>query len=87
MIYGADVNDDWTDPEVWKKANPSLGITIGLDKVQTACDSARQNPGEENAFRQLCLNQWVNQVVRWMSMEKWGACAFTVNPEDLEGRV
>ena len=77
---GADVNDDWTDPEVWKKANPSLGITIGLDKVQTACDSARQNPGEENAFRQLCLNQWVNQVVRWMSMEKWGACAFTVNP-------
>ena len=55
--------------------------------VQAACDSARQSPGEENAFRQLRLNQLVNQVVRWMSMEKWDACAFTVNPEDLEGRV
>ena len=87
MIYGADVNDDWTDPEVWKKANPSLGVTIGIDKVQAACDSARQNPGEENAFRQLRLNQWVKQVVRWMPMEKWDACAFAVNPEDLEGRV
>ena len=64
MIYGADVNDDRTDPEVWKKANPSLGITIGLDKVQAACDSARRNPGEENAFRQLRLNQRVKQVVR-----------------------
>lgn len=22
VIYGADETDDWTDPEVWKKANP-----------------------------------------------------------------
>ena len=87
VIYGADENDDWTDPEVWKKANPSLGITVGIDKVQAACDSAKQNPGEENAFRQLRLNQWVKQAVRWMPMEKWDACSFTVNEEELEGRV
>jgi len=86
-IYGAEENEDWTDPEVWKKANPSLGITIGIDKVQVACNSARQNPGEENAFRQLRLNQWVKQAVRWMPMEKWDKCAFTVDEEMLEGRV
>lgn len=87
VIYGASNEEDWTDPKVWKKANPSLGETIGMDKVQAACDSARQNPGEENSFRQLRLNQWVKQAVRWMPMEKWDACAFPVNPEDLEGRV
>lgn len=87
VIYGADENDDWTDPEVWKKANPSLGITVSMDKVQAACDSAKQNPGEENAFRQLRLNQWVKQAVRWMPMEKWDACVFHVNEDDLEGRV
>jgi phage terminase large subunit-like protein len=87
VIYGADENDDWTDPEVWKKANPSLGITVSIDKVQAACDSAKQNPGEENAFRQLRLNQWVKQAVRWMPMEKWDACAFHINEDDLEGRV
>lgn len=87
VIYGAGQEEDWTDPKVWKKANPSLGETIGLDKVKAACDSARQNPGEENSFRQLRLNQWVKQAVRWMPMEKWDACAFPVNPEDLEGRV
>ena len=86
-IYGAEENEDWTDPEVWKKANPSLGITIGIDKVQAACNSARQNPGEENAFRQLRLNQWVKQAVRWMPMEKWDKCAFAVDEEMLEGRV
>ena len=87
VIFGADESDDWTDPKVWKKANPSLGITVGIDKVEAACESAKQNPGEENAFRQLRLNQWVKQAVRWMPMDKWDACAFPVDPEELEGRV
>ena len=87
VIYGATEDEDWTDPEVWKKANPSLGITVGIDKVQAACESAQQNPGEENAFRQLRLNQWVKQSVRWMPMEKWDACAFPVSEDDLEGRI
>ena len=87
VIYGAADDDDWTDPEVWKKANPSLGITIGIDKVQDACNSARQNPAEENAFRQLRLSQWVKQSVRWMPMEKWDRCAFAVDEKELEGRV
>jgi phage terminase large subunit-like protein len=87
VIYGADENDDWTNPKVWKKANPSLGITVGIDKVRAACESARQNPGEENSFRQLRLNQWVKQSIRWMPMEKWDACAFPVDPDELEGRV
>lgn len=87
VIYGADESDDWTDPKVWKKANPSLDITVGIDKVKAACESAKQNPGEENAFRQLRLNQWVKQAVRWMPMEKWDNCAFTVDEDELEGRV
>jgi len=87
VIYGADESDDWTDPKIWKKANPSLDITVGMDKVKAACESAKQNPGEENSFRQLRLNQWVKQAVRWMPMEKWDQCAFAVNEEELEGRV
>ena len=87
VIYGASEDDDWTDPKVWKKANPSLGITVGIDKVKAACESARQNPAEENAFRQLRLNQWVKQAVRWMPMEKWEACKADFKPEDLEGRI
>ena len=87
VIYGADENDDWTDPKVWEKANPSLGITVGIDKVRAACESAKQNPSEENSFRQLRLNQWVKQAVRWMPMDKWDKCAFAVNEDDLRGRV
>ena len=87
VIYGADEDDDWTDPKTWMKANPSLGITVDIEKVKAACESAKQNPGEENSFRQLRLNQWVKQAVRWMPMEKWDKCAFAVSEEALEGRV
>lgn len=87
VIYGADEQDDWKDPKVWMKANPSLGITVGIDKVKAACESAQQDPGEENVFRQLRLDQWVKQSVRWMPMDKWDACAFPVDAKSLEGRV
>lgn len=60
---------------------------MGIDKVKAACESAKQNPAEENSFRQLRLNQWVKQAVRWMPMDKWDACAFPVSEDDLEGRV
>ena len=87
VIYGAAENDDWTDPKVWKKANPSLGITVGIDKVRAACESAKQNPAEENSFRQLRLNQWVKQTVRWMPMEKWDLCSTEADEEELHGKV
>ncbi len=87
VIYGAEESDDWTLQKTWKKANPSLGITVAIDKVKIACESAKQNPAEENSFRQLRLNQWVKQAVRWMPMEKWDRCSFPVSEKDLEGRV
>jgi phage terminase large subunit-like protein len=87
VIYGSKESDDWTDPSIWKKANPSLGITVSIDKVKAAFNSAKENPAEENTFRQLRLNQWVKQSVRWMPMDKWDACAFPVDEQALKGRI
>ncbi len=87
VIYGAPPDADWTDENVWKEANPSIGITVDIEKIRNACESAKQNPAEENLFRQLRLNQWVKQSVRWMPMEKWNACDFKIDEKSLEGRV
>jgi phage terminase large subunit-like protein len=86
VIYAADPDDDWTDPEVWKKANPSLGVTFPIEKLQEACDSAKQNPSEVNTFLQLRLNIWTKQAVRWMPMDRWDACNAPVDAEALRGR-
>jgi phage terminase large subunit-like protein len=87
VIYAAGEEEDWTDEKVWRKANPSLGVTVDISKFRAACESAKQNPAEENLFRQMFLSQWTKQSVRWMPMEKWNRCSFAINEEDLYGRA
>ena len=86
-VYGIDEEDDWTDEKVWAKANPSLNLTIDIEKVRAACNSAKQNPAEENTFRQLRLNQWVKQSVRWMPMLEYDKNAINFTDDELAGRV
>ena len=64
-----------------------MNQTIPIEALARACESAKQNPSEENSFRQLRLNQWVKQSVRWMPMDKWDACGGIVNAYELEGRA
>lgn len=86
VIYGIKDEDDWSLEENWYKANPSLGHTIPIEKVRDAFNSAKENPAEENIFRQLRLNQWVKQSVRWMPMDIWDKCSFAVDIDKLKGR-
>ena len=71
VIYGLADEEAWDLEQNWYKANPSLGHTIDIEKVRNAYLSAKENPAEENIFRQLRLNQWVKQAVRWMPMHLW----------------
>ena len=66
VIYGIDDDADWSDEKNWYKANPSLGVTVDIEKIRAAYNNAKDNPAEENLFRQLRLNHWVKQSVRWM---------------------
>lgn len=86
-IYGLKDEDDWTDEKNWYKANPSLDITVDIDKIRQAFNNAKENPAEENLFRQLRLNQWVKQSVRWMPMDKWDLCSYEIDLEKLKGRT
>ena len=87
VIYGLKDEDDWTDEKNWYKANPSLDITVDVDKIRQAFNRAKDDPAEENLFRQLRLNQWVKQSVRWMPMDKWDLCSFEIDIESLKGRT
>lgn len=86
VIYGIEDDADWSDERNWYKANPSLDVTVDVEKLRAAYQSAKDNPAEENLFRQLRLNQWVKQSVRWMPMDAWDKCDTLVNPETLIGR-
>jgi phage terminase large subunit-like protein len=73
-VFGIQDGDDWEDEAVWRRVNPSIGVTIQFETVQAAYEQAKQNPAEELHFRQFRLNEWANFDVRWMPMDKWDAC-------------
>jgi phage terminase large subunit-like protein len=75
VVYGAEMDADWTDEEVWKRANPSLGETVKLDYYREQAKRAKNAPTEQNAFRTLLLSQWVGQAERFLDMRAWDACS------------
>ena len=86
VIYGIEDDDDWSDEAKWRKANPSLGYTIPLDRVRDAYREASQNPAEENVFRQLRLCQWVTSTVRWIPDHIYEQGNCPIDLESLKGR-
>ena len=86
FIAAADENDDWTDPAVWRKANPNFGLSVKEDDLARKAEKAIALPGAQNAFRRMHLNEWTEQAERWIDMAAWDACDAPVDLELLRGR-
>ena len=85
-ISAADRDDDPYALETWQKANPNLGVSIYPDFIEQRASEALSQPSSLNAFTRLHLNQWTQQIERWLDMAHWDACAHEVNLDELEGR-
>lgn len=85
VIYAADPKDPWDSPETWRKANPSLNVTIDESFLASECKRAKEMPSYENTFRRLYLNQWTEQSERWLPMEKWDVCGDKFDLESFHG--
>lgn len=86
VIYEAGQRDDWRDPEVWKKANPNINVSVSLESMAQQCRKAEENPIFEGTFRRLHLNQRTKQENRLMAMETWEANAGKVDLNQLLGK-
>lgn len=86
VIYEKGEDDDWQDEKTWEKANPNLGISISLDFLHKEAKKALETPRYENTFRNLYLNQWVEQAVRWLPVHLWEACENKIDPAELKGK-
>lgn len=89
-IYEAGPDDNWEDEASAYKANPSLGITIKLDKFRADLMQAKESPAKEASFRRYRLNQWVQTADAWLSMDQWDCCVGDLDYasllKSLEGR-
>jgi phage terminase large subunit-like protein len=74
VIYEALKTDDWTSPEVWKRANPNYGISVSEEYLARECERAKVEPSYANTFKRLHLNIQTESVEAWFRMDQWDAC-------------
>jgi phage terminase large subunit-like protein len=86
VIYTIDDGDDWTDPAVWAKANPNLGVSVKKDDLARKCLKAQQLPSAVPNFLTKHLDVWINADSAWMDMRQWDACGDqSLRIEDFAG--
>jgi len=74
VIYSLDKEDDWTDREVWRKANPNWNVSVYPMDIENLCRKATEVVSQVNSFLTKRMNVWVNAAEAWMDMRRWEAC-------------
>lgn len=82
---GAAEDDDWSLPATWKRANPSLGVTIKEDDFAAEVEEAKRLPSSEASFKRYSLNVWSTSTNPWLRAEDWSKNLRTFEEDDLFG--
>lgn len=86
LIYAADPEtDDFSDPAVWRKANPSMGVAFPEDEFAADYQDATTDARKMAKFLRYSLNVWTEADNRWFRGDQFAAC-LAPPPEPLEGR-
>lgn len=91
VIFAANENDDPGSVATWRRANPSLGLSPTEHYLKGEYDRVKGNPRALAEFKCYHLGIWADEVVRWLPLKKWDACATTKDgwklyAESLKGR-
>jgi len=74
---------DVYDEDLWKRCNPSYGVTIRPRQFRAEARAAKQSEAAERTFRWLRLNQWTDtKAVGWLPLALYNKTQW--NPPELE---
>lgn len=86
VIYTIDKGDDFRDWDVWKKANPNLGVSLEEDFLKARYVEAMNRPTKQGINLTKHLNMWVSSRDAWLPMADWQNCADTsLTLEEMAG--
>ena len=71
VLYCADADDDWTQEETWRKANPGYGSICHKSYFEQAVKTAKSSPSQVNSFLRLHLNIWTSAETAWIPDDIW----------------
>jgi phage terminase large subunit-like protein len=83
LVYGIDQDDDWTNPEMLRKANPNHGISVGAEFLLSRHRDAMTNAREQGVYQTKHLNRWVGARNAYFDLPKWIACKRDIRLDDF----
>lgn len=78
-IFELDSGDDWQDPNVWIKSNPSLEVTVTKQWLQAQVLNAINNPSQQTSVKTKNLGMWVQSSDVWLSDKDIQDCTANVD--------
>ncbi len=85
LMFGIDVDDDWTDPDVLLKSNPNYDVSVSGEFLLAQQKEAIRHATKQNAFKRKHMNVWVGAHTAWMNMEMFNKCAEDLDVQDFIG--
>ena len=87
FIYNLDPDDDWTDPHVWVKSNPNLGVTVTKEFIEGEVKKAINDNTAEVGVKTKTLCQWVQSKLSWIPQDIIARQMRAVDLEEYRGRT
>ena len=84
VLFRAEVEDDWKNPDTWKKANPGFGKIIKESYFIQQFKKAEITPSFQNTFKRLHLNIWTGSESLWIDDSDYMMCNISpIEPKKL----
>lgn len=88
ILFQPDDGDDWEDPMVWRKVNPSIGYSLHIETFETRYRQAKaEGIQTETDFKVKNLNFKVRGGAGWIQDEFWQQCSGGIDASALSGRM
>lgn len=71
LIYAAPIDADVDDPQTWRDANPSMGVTMNEVDFEAQLLEAKKSATDLAVFKRYRLNVWQTSSSPWLRAEDW----------------
>ena len=86
-IYTLDEDDDWQDPNVWIKANPSLSVTVRKEYLEQQVQNAKNNSSLEVGIKTKNFNIWCDTAETWIPNDNLLESSRTLDLSEFSGSM
>ena len=75
LVYAANPEtDDLDSPEVWRRVNPSMGVTFPEEEFRADWQDSLTNPVKRSRWARYSMNVWTTPDNRWFTPEVYAPC-------------